>query len=324
MSSAIARCSFAAALLCVACGAGGAELVHVGDVVRPDEPASLSSLTFVSNGVYWSATDWKPALYELKVESDDEGRPKSVACTRKCVLQGAVDVEGIARDPLRGTVWVADERATAVCEYDPETGRRLEPVEMPPVFGNVRRDYGLESLCIRPDGLEMWFANEEALSCDGPVTTPKNGTLVRLARFVRKSGAEKWRAAGQFAYEADRMTGTALRKGCRSGLVGLCELEDGTLLALEREFSFSLLPRLCCRVYAVSIAGATDVSGMDALEGAKFVQTTKKLLYAANTGFTMYEGIAAGPVERDGARLVHLVSDGDKKMVKKLMALRLK
>ena len=310
-------------LLLVACVAKALTLDYVGDVDRPDEPASLSSLAFVSNNVFWSATDWKPALYELRVESDANGSPTSVVCKLKCNLEGATDVEGLARDPLRGTVWAADERAMSVCEFDPDTGRRLEPVAMPPVFAKFRRDYGLESLCISHDGLEMWIANEEALKCDGPVSSPKNGTRVRLARFVRKDGKDKWHAAEQFVYDADGMTGAALRKGCRSGLSGLCVLEDGTLLALEREFSFSLFPRICCRIYAIDRVGATDVSAFDALEAASFVPVKKKSLYAANTGFSMYEGIAAGPVGADGSRPVYLVTDGDRKMLKKLMALRL-
>ena len=307
----------------VVCAASALTLDYVADMDRPADPASLSSLTFVSNNVYWSATDWKPSLYELRVESDAKGRPTRIACTRKCDLEGAADVEGLARDPLRGTVWAADERAMSVCEFDPETGRRMEPVAMPPVFSKFRRDYGLESLCISPDGLEMWVANEEALKCDGPVSSPKNGTHVRLARFVRKDGKDKWHAAGQFVYDADGMSGAALRKGCRSGLSGLCSLEDGTLIALEREFSFSLFPRLCCRIYAIDLAGATDVAAFDALESASFVPVVKKPLYAANTGFAMYEGIAAGPVGQDGSRFVYLVADGDRKMLKKLMVLRL-
>ena len=298
-------------------------LAYVGEIDRPEDPASLSSLSFVSNGVYWSATDWRPALYELRVENGDGGRPTNLAIEKKCDLEGAKDVEGLALDPLRGTVWIADEERATVSEHDPATGRCVGMLDVPEVFRKCRRTFGFESLCIRPDGLEMWLANEESLSCDGPRSTPKSGTRVRLARFSRKSGEDKWRAAGQFAYVTEGMSGAALAKGCRSGLVGLCALEDGALLALEREFSFSLFPRICTRVFSVRTGGATDVAAMPALEGAEFVPASKDLLYAANAGFAMYEGIAAAPVGADGSRLVYLVSDGDHAMLKKLLVLRL-
>ena len=312
-----------ASTLAAAVQTAAATLSYVSEIDRPDEPASLSSLSFVSNGVYLSATDWRPALYELSVARADNGRTPYLSIARKCNLEGATDVEGIAWDPLRGTVWIADEENAAVSEHDPATGRRIGELEVPEVFRKCRRTFGFESLCIRPDGLEMWLANEEALSCDGPRSAPKGGTRVRLVRFSRKNGKDAWRVAGQFAYVTEGMSGSALAKGCRSGLVGLCLLEDGTLLALEREFSFSLFPRICTRVFSVKVDCATDVSSVAALDGAKFAPATKSLLYAANTGFAMYEGIAAAPVEADGSRLIYLVSDGDHAMLKKLLTLRL-
>ena len=312
-----------ASTLAAAVQAAAATLSYVAEIDRPEKPEALSSLSFVSNGVYLSATDWHPALYELSVVAADNGRSPDLSIARKCDLEGAKDVEGVAWDPLRGTVWIADEVNAVVSEHDPTTGRRLGKLETPEVFRKFRRTFGLESLCISPNGLEMWLANEEALSCDGPRSAPKGGTRVRLARFSRRNGEDAWRADGQFAYVTESMSGSALAKGCRLGLVGLCVLESGVLLALEREFSFSLFPRICTRVFSVKVDGATDVSSIAALEGAEFVPAAKSLLYAANTGFAMYEGIAAAPVEADGSRPVDRGSDGDHAMLMKLRVLRL-
>ena len=300
-------------------------LTPVCELNRPAEPASLSSLTFVSNGVYWAATDWHPALYEIVIKADADGKPTDIEITRKCAIDGGKDVEGMARDPLRGTFWAADEVFGTLSEHDAATGRRIVEVELPAIFKQTRKTYGFESLCIRPDGLEMWLANEESLLCDGPVSTPEDGTVVRLARFTRKDAADSWRAAGQWAYRTDSMTGSAPIDSCRSGLTALCALEDGTLLALEREYSFKPLPALRCRIYSIDRTGATDVTARESLAPGTppFSPVAKTRLFDAQTGLAMYEGIAPGPVQTDGTRLIYLVSDGDKMMAKRLMTLRL-
>ena len=297
----------------------------VDELDRPDEPASLSSLSFVSNGVYWSSTDWKPALHEIVLQQGANGKFDGLKITRVCALEGAKDVEGIAYDPLRGTFWAADEVYAKVSEHDPRTGRRLGELRLPSVFGKCRRTYGFESLCIRPDGLEMWLANEEALPCDGPVSTPEHGTTVRLARFTRTGRDDAWKDAGQWAYATDSIGGGAPLNACRSGLSSLCALEDGTLLALEREYSFKPLPTLRCRIYAIDRSQATDIAARESLAPGTlpFTPVAKTLLYDADTGLAMYEGLAPGPIASDGSRLFYLISDGDKMMSRKLRVLRL-
>ena len=59
-------------------------LVSLGAVDRPPAPDSLSSLTYVSNGVYWAATDWNPELFELRVDLAADGTPEKLEITRKC------------------------------------------------------------------------------------------------------------------------------------------------------------------------------------------------------------------------------------------------
>ena len=313
------------ALLATPFAACALSLAHVCDIDRPPEPTSLSSLTFVSNGVYWSSTDWKPALYELTFDMQKGAAPTGLKISRKCNLNGARDVEGIARDPLRGTVWVADEEKKEVCEYDPDAGKLLGKVDVPHIFSKCRRTYGFESLTIRANGLEMWLANEESLTCDGNVSNAEDGTIVRLALFTRNGGGDSWRHAGQWAYKCDKMEGSAPLNSCRSGLADLCVLEDGTMLALEREYSFKPLPALRCRIYSIDRTNATEISARESLAPGTqpFSLVGKTLLYESGTGFSMYEGIAPVPVEADGSRLILLVSDGDKMMSRTIRVLRL-
>ena len=314
-----------ALLLFAPWAAAAMSISQVCELERPSDPASLSSLTFVSNGVYWSSTDWHPVLYEITIKKSSGGKPDGLDIVRKCPLEGAKDIEGIARDPLRGTVWAADEVKAVVAEYDPATGHCLSTLDVPRIFKKSRKTFGFESLAIRADGLEMWLANEESLLCDGPISTPENGTFVRIARFVRKDGKSPWSANGQWAYKCDKLAGSAPLDSCRSGLSDLCVLEDGTLLALEREYSFKPLPFLRCRIYSIDRTSATDISERDSLAPgtAEFTPVEKTLLYDANTGLTMYEGIAPGPMEADGSRLLLLVSDGDKMMSKNICVLKL-
>lgn len=300
-------------------------LSPVCELERPSDPASLSSLTFVSNGVYWSSTDWHPAVYEITIKKSSDGKPNGLDIVRKCQLEGAKDVEGIARDPLRGTVWAADEVKVTVCEYDPATGRRLGALDIPPVLKKTRKTFGFESLTIRADGLEMWLANEESLLCDGTISTPETGSVVRLARFIRKDGKDSWHAAGQWAYQCDKIAGSAPLNSCRSGLSDLAVLEDGTLLALEREYSFKPLPSLRCRIYSIDRTAATDISERESIAPGTptFTPVAKTQLYDSNSGLTMYEGIAPGPIEPDGSRQLLLISDGDKMMSNRLLILKL-
>ena len=296
-------------------------LVSLGAVDRPPAPDSLSSLTYVSNGVYWAATDWNPELFELRVDLAADGTPEKLEITRKCALLGGKDVEGLARDPLRESVWVADEGLCEVAEYDPASGKRLSEVALPEILKTTRRTFGFESLTISSDGLEMWLANEEALKGDGPVATTGKGTTVRLVRFTRSSGLSPWQAAGQWAYVTDGLAGSAPFDSCRSGLSDLCLLADGTLLALEREYSFKPWPSLRCRIYVVDRTGATEVSGRASLapEAPSFVPVRKRLLFDANSGLANFEGLAPGPVLGEGIRTLVLVSDGGQMMARKLM-----
>src|SRR5262249_39170347 len=145
------------------------------------------------------------------------------------------DYEGIAyTNPTRFSVFLSNEATPpppALYEYSLKTGELLQTVAMPAAFIHQVDNRGLESLTRRPDGKEMWTANEEALTCDGPLSTMRAGTVVRLVRFVVNSNSVQ--PAEQYAYNVEPIH-PGLGKPYSSGLSDLCELTDGTLLTLER------------------------------------------------------------------------------------------
>jgi len=226
------------------------------------------------------------------------------------------DAEGLARDPQTGNLWISDESTPTIAEYglDGIATGRTAPV--PAVQRNNKRsNLSLEALTISPDGLTMWTANEQALTCDGDTSSGNKtvSTVVRLTRFTRTTAQAAWTNAGEWAYACDVCGGTY---SSESGLSGLCALPDGSLLTLEREVSIETLGR--CRIYRItteSLAAATEISDFTGLSTATFTALSKGdcLLEFRGSGLEnmiVYEGIALGPVLNDGSRALYLVSDG--------------
>src|SRR5690606_24093424 len=114
-------------------------------------------------------------------------------------------------------------------------------VDLPAVYSNQIANRGLESLTRRPDGQEMWTANEEALSVDGPLATTAAGTTVRLQRLSAAGNGVT--PAEQYAYVTEPIHSHAsLGSEMQRGLVDLVSLPDGSLLALERSAAAGLPP----------------------------------------------------------------------------------
>lgn len=303
---------------------GGCAAEAVAEISRPASPDGLSGICRDGDGRYLAIDDTGGVLYLLELRFGARSR-RLLSCSvaGKVALEGVVDGEDVAFDPLRGTVWACDEDAPSIAEFDRTTGRRLREVALPPHFSRMRRYYGVESLCISPDGLSMWSSTEEAVDGDGPLSSCTNGTMVRLQQFVRDGAGGEWRAARQCPYLTDPIGGTFVRMS-RSGVVGLLARGDGTLLVLERELGAkTFVPTFRTRLYAVDPRNAADVSGTERLSGAAVRPVEKRLVFGANTHFAMYEGIAVGPVLPDGRETVVLVSDGDGAATESMMHIAL-
>jgi dienelactone hydrolase/lysophospholipase L1-like esterase len=314
-----------------------------GETVEPIVPgpdttntlhlAKVAEYSFGANGCGGITYSGEGGLFYVLQDHDDDGYAKIYPLTlginsatgaiESQTLGSAVtpagcrNSEGLARDPFSGALWISDEwEPPSIAEFalDGTATGRTAPVPA------VQREYlrsnlSLESLTISPDGLTMWTANEQALTCDGESSSGNTtvSTVVRLTRYTRTTAQGGWQAAGEWAYACDPCAGTT---SAQSGLSGLCALPDGSLLALEREVSTATWGR--CRIYRITtgaLAAATEVSGVSALTSAQFTAVEKGTSLVEIKGtdkdnMIVYEGIALGPQLSDGSYAVYLVSDG--------------
>ena len=278
----------------------------VAECARPSKPEGLSGITKAGDAGFLSIDDRGGRLWTFNASFDATGRITGCSVPAHVVLEGVVDGEGCAWDPLRGTVWVSDETGPHVSEHDPATGRRLGELALTDDFKKIRRNLGPEGLTISPDGLTLWTCPEETVTDDGAAASPTNGALVRLHRYVRTSRADSWRPEEEVVYRTDPMGGRPYRNIMSSGVSGLCALSDGTLLVLEREMSVKdrilPFPSFRLRLYEVRPGAA------------------KRLLLSRDTGITNYEGLCLVAETEDEARLL-LVSDGDGLAAKMAMSI---
>ena len=281
-------------------------VVAVSETVRPASPEGLSGVTHLADNRFLSIEDRGGRLWTLDVTFSPSNEVIGCAVTSPVVLEGVVDGEGCAWDPLRQTIWVGDETGPAVSEHDPKTGRRLDTLALTEEFHRIRPNRGPEGLTISPDGLTLWTCPEEAVEGDGPLASATNGTLVRLHRYVRSSGKKAWRPAEEIPYRVDPIGGRDFEGKSLSGVSGLCALADGTLLVLEREMSMKgILPSFRLRLYGVR-------------PGAE-----KRLLLDRDTGLAMYEGICLVSESPEGETRLLLVSDGEGLPGETVMGVRL-
>lgn len=233
------------------------------------------------------------------------------------------DHEGVAFAGANASVALVSEESTpAVREYDASVGTALGVLPLPDAFASIRPNFGLEAVASRTPPIgetTVWTANEEALSIDGPISSPNAGTWVRLQKFRGRAGA--WSADGQRAYRVEPMHGGAITGG-RSGLVELVALPDGRVLGLERSFAFNLGGLFRSRLYELDLAASTEVGSISSLEAALFTPVGKRLLWQG--GNENLEGLSLGPVLADGSRaMLGVVDNGDPLSQNRLIAFRL-
>ena len=332
----------------VACLAGTVTITPVGEFALPglqpgeEAPPGLSGLTRVGGDTYFAVCDKNGKLHQMTIRID-----RASGAVTGCVFmttvklegKGKLDLESVAWDDANRWVWVGDELDASIRAFLPATGKRTKEVDVPAVYDAFRYNRSFESLSIRANGLEMWTCNEDALCRsdavkkkgppvdDGPRTTREHGSTVRIQKFARATSQADWKPAGQWAYRTDPIGGKGFAGKARNGVSEMCCLDDGTVLVQEREMSvkgggFLPVPSFRCRIYQVDFAGATDVSGISSLNGATYKPVAKKVVFAQNTGFAMYEGLCLGPRLTDGSRSLLMISDGDAGAVARLYALK--
>ena len=196
-------------------------------------------------------------------------------------------------------------------EYSLENGTLLQTVNMPKVFMHQVDNRGLESLTRRPDGKEMWTANEEALTVDGPTASQTAGTVVRLQRFTVDEN--RVTPAEQYAYAVEPIHSAIGLPVC-SGLSDLVELPDGRMLTLERSAREGL-PPFETRIYLIDFTGATDISKgdlADCLKGKSYRPVAKIELFKSTKIGENLEGLCLGPKLANGNwAILGVVDNGD-------------
>jgi len=192
--------------------------------------------------------------------------------------------------------------------------RTMIPVAVPPIFSKARDNKSLESLTYDGTIRNFWTANEEALTCDGPMSAREHGTVVRLQRF--DAG---FRPLAQFAYVTEPSFFRV--PGGGTGVSDLALLPNGELLVLERVVGpFGL----SAKIFRAELRGATDTTKILALTDAKYTPAGKTLIFSRPTLSNNFEGIALGPLLADGWRSLVLIADSGGGTTHYLMPLRIR
>ena len=292
-------------------------LIKVDEARRPsDIPEDISGIAMSKDGSFWAVCDSRGELCRFVVDIDPEGgKIKKCSLSEIRHVPGGKDMEGLAYDPLRDSLWICDERGPRIFEYLISERSIGEDVSLPESLKKCIQNRSLESLEISPDGLTLLTCNEKAIP-DDTIPGVVNAKPVRMMRFTRKSASEPWKLNAQRYYLPERPSRSASGDKARNGVASVCVDSQGRIFVLERESDKTDGLRFRMRVFEVVLpveAGSGSSGLMPALE--------KRLVYEADTGASMYEGMCLGPVLKDGSQTLVLVSDGDKKASESIMTL---
>ncbi len=283
--------------------------------LKTQKLVGLSGLAWCKGDLYYAVSDRERALVPLRLKVDT-GTGAIVSGKAEALVPVATkykDFEDIVCDAAGEKVYVSAEGPPGIAGFT-FGGKPLPPVKLPPVFQTARPNLSMEALTRDAGTGKVWTANEDTLPGDGEVSGRKQGGLVRLQEFDAA-----WKPLRQFAWRTE--TSTLRIHGSGTGVSGLCLLPDGTLLVMERVVSGLTLE---VRISQAVFTGATDVSKMPALAGQTFAAAKKVPLFSKRTGFTNYEGIAAGPLLKDGSRSVILVADSGDGTTHTFLALKVR
>lgn len=268
--------------------------------------AELSGITYADGTTFYAVADnGAGSIWQLYASNARDGRIRS-ALVDSAIRAPAIgpDAEGIALNPGRDRVWIAEESSSTISEFSLVSGEKVGSVAVPAIYrpANVQDNRGLEALSYGAGTL--WTANEEALRPDGPLATTAAGSWVRLQAF---SGPDLAPHA-QYGYRTDPISVMSPFVSVeRSGLVDLVALPGGEVLALERELG-GFIPLFRSRIYLLDFAGATDVSELPSLADAGFTPVAKTLLWQGYFAFINFEGITLA-TDLSGSPLLMLISD---------------
>jgi hypothetical protein len=276
----------------------------------------MSGVAYGFDNHYVAVMDNSNHLVFLKVTFKDDGTIDQATVTGGHTIPTSRDYEGIAyTGQERNSVFLSNEATPpppALYEYSlDKSAKLLQTVDMPSVFKYQVDNRGLESLTRRADDKEMWTANEEALTADGPGSTTAAGSVVRLVRLTVNGNTVT--PAQEYAYVVEPIHHGVGQPYC-SGVSDMVDLPDGTVLTLERS-AIEGIPTFETRIYQVDFTGATDISKgtlADGLKGQTYTPAGKKPLFVSSKIGENLEGLCLGPKLPNGNQvLLGVVDNGD-------------
>ena len=292
-------------------------LVKAGEARRPKGiPEDISGIAMSKDGSFWAVCDSRGELCRFVVDIDSaDGKIKKCSLSEIRHVPGGKDMEGLAYDPLRDSLWICDEKGPRIFEYSISEGSIVKEVSLPENLKKCIQNRSLEALEISPDGLALLTCNEKAIP-DDTIPGIVNAAPVRMTKFTRKNASEPWKLNSQRYYLPDPPSGNARDSKRRNGVASVCVDSKGRIFVLERECDKTDGLRFRMRVFEV-------VSPIEAGSGSLGLMPvlTKRLVYEEDTGASMYEGMCLGPVLKDGSQTLVLVSDGDKEASESIMTL---
>jgi hypothetical protein len=252
-----------------------------------------------------------------------------------------VDPEGMRFDSKSGTLyWSNEGQRSAAGLQDPTVremkldGSHVRDFAVPANYGTatglpgtqgIRNNLAFENLAISSDGKTLWTATENALIQDGPPATTLNGSAVRMLSFDITSGV----AGKQFIVNIDPVALPPVAGGfATNGLTDLLALNAHQFIGIERSFAAGAatpgsgpngLPTgNTIKLVLIDTAAATDVSGMEAIDGTVIAASKTELLNLSTLknddgsflATDNIEGLSFGPAYR-GNRTLLLVSDNN-------------
>lgn len=273
------------------------------------------------------------------------------------ILGDSFDPEGFVRLP-NGNMLVSDEYGPSLYEFD-ATGKQIRAFTTPenlkprtatgaldyvagrPAITTGRQDNrGFEGVTVGSNG-KVYAIMQDPLVNEGEQNDGRRSRNLRIVEFNAATGL----AERQFIYQLDTIADingrvvaaggpansfTATNQGRSIGVSSITAMPDGTFLVIERDnrgmgvddpnANINVIGQK--RVYQISLAGATDVSGIS-LAGTNalgsIVPATKTLyldVQAAlrangENSFEKLEGLAFGPALPGGGFNLILVTDND-------------
>lgn len=238
------------------------------------------------------------------------------------------DPESIRFDPSGKALWWTSEgsgklKLSPSVRVTSTDGKFIAKLPLPAMFEmqdaktvGPRDNLTLEGLSFTPNHDALWLGMETALAQDGPIATVAAGSVARFTRFDLSG-----KVVGQYAYLVDPIQ--AAGKTGDNGVSEVLALDANRLLVIERSGVEGTDGKwtMYIRLYEADAAGATDVSGIDALAGARYQPMKKRLILDLSKMpeigsndlpfIDNIEGVSFGPNLADGNRSLVLVSDNN-------------